>query len=144
MFEFITRFKKNNNKNIESMIPESLSPVTNDFEKYLERIRILENKNIILSRKVELFEKKSIEYENKYNSLLKASKEEINRITDARKLLQSDSNYQKDLQQLGLVSQEEHIKVSIKCRELEEEYLSIKKDYEILSRKLNNILTENL
>jgi uncharacterized protein YfbU (UPF0304 family) len=48
------------------------------------------------------------------------------------------------LQQLGLVSQKEHVKVLEKYTQLVEEYQSIKKDYEILSRKLNNILTENL
>jgi hypothetical protein len=143
MFKFISNFKKNNSD--DSVITTNSSEVVeSDSQKYIERIRILENKNLIFSKKIAELEKKYQDYETKYFSLLKASKEEINRVIDARKLLASDPNYRRDLQQLGLVSQKEHVKVLEKYTQLVEEYQSIKKDYEILSRKLNNILTENL
>ncbi len=143
MFKFISNFKKNNSD--DSVITTNSSEVVeSDSQKYIERIRILENKNLIFSKKIAELEKKYQDYETKYFSLLKASKEEINRVIDARKLLASDPNYRRDLQQLGLVSQKEHTKVLEKYTQLMEEYQSIKKDYEILSRKLNNILTENL
>ena len=140
MFEFVNRFKKKNT--IESAyLPE---PVKDNNEKYIERIRILENKNLILQRISNDFQSKASDYETKYHSLLKASKEEINRIIDARKLLASDPNYQRDLQQLGLVSQKEHQNLVQRFSQLNEDYQSLKKDYDTLSRKLNNILSENL
>lgn len=142
MFEFITRFK--NNKNTTITETSSTSSVNDNFEKYLERIKILENKNLVLSKKLDVLEKKSTEYENKYHSLLKASREEINRIVDARKLLASDPNYRKDLRELGLISQKDHSMVIEKYHKLEGDYQSLKTDYDLLSRKLNNILSEKL
>ena len=147
MLDFIKKFRneKNLNQNLfTNNVEHTTTEVKNDFDKYIERILILENKNIILLKKIDSLERKSNDYEFKYNGLLKASKEEINRLYDARKLLESDPNYKKELERLGLVPKEEYNSHVEKYYQLMDEYDTLKKDYDVLSRKLNNILIANI
>jgi hypothetical protein len=149
MFEFINKFSKKDTKEpvkVDNISPKEyfLNKNSNENAPLLDRIKILESKNLILSNKVKHLDQELLNYINKYNALLKASKEEINRVVDARKLLASDCNYKKDLFQLGLVSKEEHDKVSDVFEKLSKKYYDLKDDYDFISRKLNNILSKNL
>jgi chromosome segregation ATPase len=150
MFDLIGKLvQKKERSPIESIVKNTENTIVEEdqsfiISKYREKISIVENRNYVLKNKLSLLEETCRVLENKYNSLLKASKEEINRIIDARKLLSSDSKYQEDLKQLGLVSKATHENLINKYYSLEVNYQDLKDDYDKLSRKLNNILSENI